>query len=54
MIEIIKTTLQYIAIMSFFGLTLIGMKQHDWNLGFLLNFALTILYIALYIQPFGK
>lgn len=51
MIVFIKTLLQYIAIGSFSGLTVIGIIQKDWNFGFLLNFALVILYVALYLQP---
>jgi len=51
MLNLIKIILQYIAISSFAGLTIIGIIQQDWNLGFLLNLALTILYVALYLQP---
>lgn len=51
MINHIKLVLQIIAISSFGFLTIIGYIQKDWNLGFLLNLALTILYIALYLQP---
>ncbi len=51
MINIIKTILQYVAISSFAGLTIIGYLEKDWNLGFLLNLALVILYVALYLQP---
>ena len=51
MINLLKIILQYIAIGSFAGLTVIGIVQKDWNFGFLLNLALVILYIALYLQP---
>lgn len=47
----IKLILQYIIILGYIGLTIIGFIEKDWNLGFLLNFALVILYIALYLQP---
>ncbi len=51
MITLLKIILQWIAISSFGGLTIIGILQKDWNFGFLLNLALTVLYIALYLQP---
>jgi hypothetical protein len=51
MIESCKLTLQLIAISSFGFLTIIGYLQKDWNLGFGLNLALTLLYIFLYLQP---
>ena len=54
MINYIKFILQIIAISSFGGLTIIGIIQKDWNLGFGMNLALVILYIFIYIQPFGK
>ena len=44
----IKLILQYIIIISFIGLTLIGFKEQDWNYGFLLNLIISMLYIALY------
>ena len=47
----IKLILQYIIIISFIGLTIIGFREQDWNYGFLLNLGLVILYIALYLQP---
>lgn len=47
----IKLILQYIIIISFTGLTIIGFIERDWNYGFLLNLSLIILYIALYLQP---
>ena len=47
----IKTLLQYIIIISFIGLTIIGFTEQDWNYGFLLNLILSILYIVLYLQP---
>ena len=51
MINIIKLTLQLIAISSFGLLTIIGYLQKDWNFGVGLNLALTLLYIFLYLQP---
>ena len=51
MIEIIKIVLQYIIIISFSLLTIIGFIQKDWNYGFLLNLSLTILYIVIYLHP---
>jgi hypothetical protein len=51
MINYIKLILQYIAISSFGGLTLIGIIQKDWNFGVGLNLALVLLYIFLYLQP---
>jgi len=50
-INLIKIILQYIAISSFGLLTIVGIVQKDWNFGVLLNLALTVLYIALYLQP---
>lgn len=54
MINLIKIIVQHIAISSFGILTIVGIAQKDWNFGFLLNLALTVLYIALYLQPIGK
>ena len=51
MINSIKLALQLMAISSFGFLTIIGFIQKDWNLGFGLNLALTLLYIFLYLQP---
>ena len=51
MINYIKLILQYIAITSFGGLTIIGFIQKDYNFGVGLNFALVLLYIFLYLQP---
>jgi hypothetical protein len=51
MINVIKLSLQLIAISSFGFLTIIGYIQKDYNLGFGLNLALTLLYIFLYLQP---
>ena len=51
MINYIKFILQLTAISSFGFLTIIGYIQNDWNLGFGLIFALTLLYIFLYLQP---
>ena len=51
MIDLLKIILQYIAISSFALLAIIGLIQRDMNFGFLLNLALTVLYIALYLQP---
>lgn len=51
MINTMKLTFQIMAISCFGFLTIIGVMQKDWNFGFLLNLALTILYIALYLQP---
>jgi hypothetical protein len=52
MITSIKFILQIIAISSFGGLTIIGIIQRDYNFGVGLNFALVLLYIFLYLQPF--
>jgi hypothetical protein len=49
--NLIKLIFQYIAISSFAILTIVGVIQKDWNFGVGLNFALTILYIFLYLQP---
>ena len=49
--EFIKTVLQSLIIINFMGLTLVGFLQHDWNLGFLLNLGLVILYVALWWRP---
>jgi hypothetical protein len=51
MLNNIKLTLQIIAIGSFGLLSVIGIIQRDWNFGVGLNFALTILYIFLYLHP---
>ena len=50
--ELYKTIFQHLAIYSFVALTIAGIVEKDWNFGFLLNFALVILYVALYLQPF--
>ena len=47
----IKILLQYIIIISFIGLAIIGFKEQDWNYGFLLNLILSMLYVILYLQP---
>ena len=44
MIKIIQLVLQYVAIASFGGLTIIGIIQKDWNFGVGLNLALVLLY----------
>jgi len=51
MINLLKIILQYIAISSFAGLTIIGILQKDWNYGVGLNFALVLLYVFLYLSP---
>ena len=51
MIKIIQLVLQYVAIASFGGLTIIGFIQKDWNFGVGLNFALVLLYVFLYLRP---
>jgi hypothetical protein len=51
MIKIIQLVLQYVAIASFGGLTIIGIIQKDWNFGVGLNLALVLLYVFLYLQP---
>ncbi len=51
MIILIKIILEYLAISCFAGLSIIGILQKNWNFGFLLNLALVILYVALYLQP---
>ena len=51
MTEMTKIITQYVAIISFVILTIIGFIQKDWNLGFLLNLGLVILYVALFLQP---
>ena len=51
MINYLKIILQIMAISCFGFLTIIGYIQKDWNLGFGLNIALTLLYIFLYLQP---
>jgi hypothetical protein len=51
MIKIIQLILQYVAIASFGGLTIIGIIQKDWNFGVGLNFALVLLYVFLYLRP---
>jgi len=50
-INLIKIILQYIAISSFAGLTIVGIVQKDWNYGVGLNFSLVLLYIFLYLCP---
>jgi hypothetical protein len=52
MLSNIKFIIQVIAISCFGLLTIIGIIQKQWNLGFGLNLALTLLYIFLYLQPF--
>lgn len=49
----LQTILEYLAIAVFVGLTLIGVKTHQWNYAGL-NLSLVLLYIFLYIQPFGR
>jgi len=49
----IKEILQYIAILTFFGLSLVSLSQKDWN-SVCLNACLMVFYIFLYLQPFGK
>ena len=51
MINLMKLTLQIMAISCFGFLTIIGYLQKDWNFGVGLNLALTLLYIFLYLQP---
>ncbi len=51
MIELIKLILQYVAISSFALLGIIGHYQKDYNYGAGLNFALSLLYIFLYLKP---
>jgi hypothetical protein len=51
MINNLKFILQIIAISSFGGLTIIGLIQKNYNMGVGLNFALTLLYVFLYLQP---
>ena len=51
MIEYYKYILQLMAITCFGILTIIGIIQKDWNFGFGLNLALTLLYVFLYLQP---
>ena len=47
----LQTIIEYIAIACFVGLTLIGVKTHQWNYAGL-NIALVVLYVFLYLQPF--
>ena len=49
----IQTILEYLAIACFVGLTLIGVIGKNYNYAGL-NFALVILYVFLYLQPFGR
>lgn len=51
MLNLLQIILQYIAIITFAGLSIIGVIQHNWNFGFGLNLALVLLYIFLYLQP---
>jgi len=48
----VGTILEYLAIACFAGLTIINLLQKNWNMAGL-NFALVLLYIFLYIQPFN-
>jgi hypothetical protein len=52
MINLLKIILECIAISSFFGLTIIGIIERDWNFGVGLNFSLVLLYLFLYFHPF--
>lgn len=51
MLDLIKYGVQWIAVITFAVLTVIGVIQKDWNFGFGLNLSLTLLYIFLYLQP---
>jgi hypothetical protein len=51
MIHLVQSTLQFIAIGCFAGLTLIGAINKDWNFGFLMNMSLVLLYAAIYLKP---
>lgn len=48
---LIKVLLQYIATLSFVGLTIVGLVEKDWNFGVGVNLGLVILYIFLYFTP---
>jgi len=50
-VGLVKLILQYSAILSFLGLTIIGILEKDWNFGVGLNVALVLLYIFLYLKP---
>ena len=48
----IKIVLEYLAIACFVGLTVVELLARNWDFAGL-NFALVLLYIFLYIQPFS-
>jgi hypothetical protein len=52
MLSSIKYIIQLIAISYFVLLTIIGFIEKQYNFGVGLNFALVLLYIFLYLQPF--
>lgn len=54
MITLLKISVQYLAIICFGILSVIGIVEKDWNFGLGVNVALVILYIFLYLQPIGK
>ena len=48
----IKIMLEYLAITCFAGLTVVELLAKNWDIAGL-NFALVLLYIFLYVQPFS-
>jgi len=51
MIILIKIILQAVIIISFAGLSFIGLLQKDLNIGFTMNLILVLLYIVIYWSP---